>query len=73
MNEANPTTPHSAKVLLSASELQFLCDLLRGGKHLAEYRASLSEIASSRASPGNESVLSEALFNKLSSHLREMG
>jgi hypothetical protein len=71
MNGTNLPTPQ-AKVLLSADELQFLCDLLRGEKHLAEYRAGLSEITSSRASPANRSVVNEALLNKLNSYLRMM-
>jgi hypothetical protein len=72
MNGANLHTPHAAKVLLSAEELQFLCDLLQGEKHLAEYRASLPEITSARASATNRSVVNEALLNKLNSYLRKM-
>jgi hypothetical protein len=72
MNGANLHTPHAAKVLLSADELQFLCDLLQGEKHLAEYRAGLSETTSARASATNRSVVNEALLNKLNSYLRNM-
>ena len=65
MNGTKPPTPHAAKVLLSADELQFLCDLLQGEKYLA----GLSEKTSSRATPAGRSVVNEALLNKLSSYL----
>jgi hypothetical protein len=72
MNGAKPPTPHTAKVLLSADELQFLCDLLQKQKLLAKYRVGFSEPMRSRVSPGNRSIVNEALLNKLSSYLRNM-
>jgi hypothetical protein len=72
MNQPSLPAATATKVALSAAELQVLCDLLSGEKHVAAYRAKLCE-QDARTSPRDKFLFNEALLNRLTDCLRKMG